>query len=202
MEPIISSILFYGIVVGFCEICRRGCDKYLQNSGSPLSPKMFLIEAIGALQAITCVYENQLVIKYYGLTGFAIVVFVLLNVHRLTNRGCILSPAAVSERYFLGQMGLMDSFAVLIAELIGGTFALQLAGVFWRLGLSDQHLIHYETFQCVLAYKVTLEFISLKSLLFIWDKLHLCIDSHNDGCGIRIFRGFVDSLIGWIRCKT
>lgn len=119
-----------------------------------MSQGKYVIEAIGALQAITCVYENQLVVKYYGLTGFAIVVFILLNVHRLTNRGCILSPAAVSERYFLGQMGLMDSFAVLIAELIGGTFALQLAGIFWRLGLSDQHLIHYETFQCVLAYKV------------------------------------------------
>lgn len=154
MEPIVSSIFFYAIVVGFCELCRRGCDKYLQNSGSPWSPKVFLIEAIGALQAITCVYENQLVVKNYGLAGFAVVVVVLLNVHRLTNRGCILSPAAVSERYLIGQIGLMDSVGVVVAELIGGTFGLQLAGLFWRLGLSDQHFTHYETFQCVLTYKV------------------------------------------------
>lgn len=154
MEPIVPSLFFYAIVVGFCEICRRGCDKYLTHSGSPLSPKVFLIEAIGALQAITCVYENQLVIKYYGLAGFAVVVFILLNVHRLTNRGCILSPAAVSERYLTGQMRLVDSFAVVIAELVGGTFGFKLAGLFWRLGLSSQHYIHYETFQCVLAYKV------------------------------------------------
>lgn len=154
MEPIVPSIFFYAIVVGFCEICRRGCDKYLQNSGSPLSPKMFLIEAIGALQAITCVYENQLVVKYYGLPGFAVVVFILLNVHRLTNRGCILSPAVVSEQYFRGQIRLFDSFAVVLAELIGGTFAFKLAGLFWRLGLSEQHFVHYDTFECILAYKV------------------------------------------------
>lgn len=154
MEPIIPSIFFYAIVVGFCEICRRGCDKYLKHSGSPWSPKVFLIEAIGALQAITCVYENQLVVKYYGLPGFAVVVFFLLNVHRLTNRGCILSPAAVSERYLVGQMSLFDCFGVVIAELIGGTFGLKLAGIFWRLGLSDYHFIHYESFECVLAYKV------------------------------------------------
>lgn len=154
MEPIIPSIFFYAIVVGFCELCRQGCDKYLQNSGSPWSPKVFLIEAIGALQAITCVYENQLVVKHYGLIGFAIVVFVLINVHRLTCRGGILSPAAVSERYLIGHMGLSDCFAVVMAELIGGTFGFQLAGLLWRLGLSDQHFVHYETFQCVLSYKV------------------------------------------------
>lgn len=160
MEPIIPSIFFYAIVVGFCELCRRGCEKYLTHSGSPWSPKVFLIEVIGALQAITCVYENQLVIKYYGLMGFAIVVFILLNVHRLTNRGCILSPAAISERYLVGQMGLFDCLGVMMAELIGGTFGLHLAGVFWQLGLSDHHFVHYKTFDCVLAYKVHFQSIS------------------------------------------
>lgn len=154
MEPIIASILFYALVIGFCEICRRCCDTYLQHSDSPLSLKRFMIEAIGSLQAITCVFENQLVIQYYGLTGFVFAVFILLNVHRLTNRGCILSPAAVSERYFIGEMRILDAFAILIAELVGGTFAFQLAGIFWQLSVSDHHLLHYETFQCVLAYKV------------------------------------------------
>lgn len=156
MEPIITSILFYAIVIGFCEICRRGCDKFFTESVSPSSPKRFLIEAIGALQAITCVYENHLVIRNYGLGGFVVVVFILLIIHGRTNRGCILSPAVVSERYFTGQLGIFDSFSVLTAELIGGTFAFQLAGFFWRLGLSDEHLVHYKTFQCFLSYSVIL----------------------------------------------
>lgn len=161
MEPIIPSLFFYAIVVGFCELCRRGCDKYLANSGSPISPKGFLISAIGALQAITCVYENQLVVQHYGLAGFALTVFLLLNVHRLTNRGCILSPAAVSERYLMGQMGLLDSVGVVVAELLGGTFGFQLAGLFWRLGLSDRHYTHYKTFDCVLAYKTPILTVAL-----------------------------------------
>lgn len=195
MEPFIPSLFFYAIVVGFCEVCRRGCDKYLKNSGSPISPKGFLISAIGALQAITCVYENQLVVQHYGLAGFAITVFLLLNVHRLTNRGCILSPAAVSERYLTGQIGLLDSVGVVVAELLGGTFGFQLAGLFWRLGLSEQHFVHYKTFDCVLAYKV----LSLiNSITQLWKLKSFLLDSHFDGCPVRICGSSGYSCYNWI----
>ncbi|XP_037049786.1 putative aquaporin-10 [Bradysia coprophila] len=167
MEPFVPSLFFYAIVVGFCELCRRGCDKYLKNSGSPTSPKGFLISAIGALQAITCVYENQLVVQHYGLGGFAVTVFLLLNVHRLTNRGCILSPAAVSERYLIGQMGIRDCVGVLVAELLGGALGFKLAGLFWRLGLSEQHFVHYKTFDCMLAYKTPILTVALYEFLAV-----------------------------------
>lgn len=156
MEPVVSSIIFFAIVISFCELCRRALD-VLYGSGSrpPRSVKGFLNEAIGTLQAIACVYENQLIAKNYGLIGFAITIFVLLNLHRLTNRGCIVSPPALLERTVMGHLRPLDAGAVLLAELCGAAMAFRMAHLVWRLGISPEQVAHAESFQCVLAHKVS-----------------------------------------------
>jgi len=160
MEPAVASIVFYGVVIIFCELFRRILD-VLYGSGSrpPLSVKGFLTEAIGTLQAISCVYENQLIVKYYGLVGFALAIFLLLTVHRLTNRGAICSPPALLERLILGQQ-IVDGAAILAAELVGAALAFRLAFLVWSLGLSTDHTTLSETFECTLVHKVPLTYVA------------------------------------------
>jgi len=169
MEPILSSIIFYAIVIGFCELCRRSLDVVFgRGSRPPLSLKGFLNEAIGTLQAITCVYENQLIAKNYGLLGFALTVFVLLNFHRMTNRGCITSPPAVLERAILGHLKPLDAGAVVAAELLGAALAFRLANLVWRLGVSAEQVAHADGFQCVLTHKVPLAYVACYEFLAVF----------------------------------
>jgi len=169
MEPVVASILFYAIVIGFCELCRRALDAvYGQGSRPPRSVKGFLTEAIGTLQAISCVYENQLIAKNYGLLGFALMVFILLNMHRLTNRGCIASPPALLERTFLGHIRPLDAVTILLAELAGAAMAYRLATLVWRVGISPEHVALGESFQCVLAHKVPLLFVAAYEFLAVF----------------------------------
>jgi len=169
MEPVVASIIFYAIVIGFCELCRRSLDVvYGQGSMPPRSVKGFLNEAIGTLQAISCVYENQLVAKNYGLLGFALMVFILLNVHRLTNRGCITSPPALLERTFLGHIRLLDAGTILLAELVGAALAFRLATLVWKLGVSPEQAVLGESFQCILAHKVPLIFVAAYEFIAVF----------------------------------
>jgi len=65
MEPIAVSILYYLCVTLFCELSRR----IIVDLIGPRDDKIrtILLEFLGTLQVCTCVYENHLVTRNYGL---------------------------------------------------------------------------------------------------------------------------------------
>ncbi len=64
-------------------------------------------------------YENGLVIKYYGIPAFFVVVFILVAfVHFLTKRGAVLNPLAALENAIFGNGPLMNAALQLLAQLL------------------------------------------------------------------------------------
>jgi hypothetical protein len=126
--------------------------------------RQFGYELIATTQMCTCVYENALIIKYYGVMGFFLVVVSLLIVGSIVNRAAYVTPlASIEARYFRrisnGIFGI-----VFVAELIGGYLAYRCARQIWYFAMSGDHSAFYQRFDCRLGFKVCfLEYIRNRS---------------------------------------
>lgn len=58
---------YYGVVLLSAEIARKLVDLTFKKKNNIWYT--FLIELIGTAQMTTCVYENGIIIKYYGASG-------------------------------------------------------------------------------------------------------------------------------------
>lgn len=75
----------YLTIIFIAEISRRLVDLAGVRKNSNLY--IFLIELIAVAQQCTCVYENGVIIRHYGPTGFFFAVFGILLVTSRFNRG-------------------------------------------------------------------------------------------------------------------
>ena len=95
--PLLVSITFYTFVFGAAEVCRRIVDRFV-------NPKRhihaFFMEFAAAAQMCTCVYENGVILKNYGVIGFFFVVIGLLIVGGIVNRGAFVNPLPVAEQMY------------------------------------------------------------------------------------------------------
>src|SRR5205823_4319458 len=101
--------------------------------------RLFLYELIATLQACTCVFENGLVLKYYGIGGFFIAVICLVIAHGLTNRGALITPLGTIEALIYRSITLVDFLIYLAAEICGGYLAFRFARHLWWIGISPDH---------------------------------------------------------------
>lgn len=147
MEPIIVSLIYYFCVATFCELSRRIVDVAQVKN---MVVRLALFEFLGTLQVCTCVYENHLVTRNYGLKGFFLVVFLLLNLHRLINRGAVVSPALALERLISGSLSVKHFVVLLWAQIFGALCAFRLAQRIWWIELSETHAYQAQNFDCVL----------------------------------------------------
>uniref|UniRef100_A0A915JLK6 Aquaporin n=1 Tax=Romanomermis culicivorax TaxID=13658 RepID=A0A915JLK6_ROMCU len=150
MEPIIVSLVYYCCVVTFCELSRRFID--VLGVRQPIL-RHALFEFFGTLQVCTCVYENHLVTKNFGLKGFFLVVFLLLNIHRMVNRGAFISPAVALERLLSSGISVFHFVVVFWAQILGALCAFRLARRIWWIELSETHAHQAVNFDCVLSFK-------------------------------------------------
>uniref|UniRef100_A0A914V1V0 Aquaporin n=1 Tax=Plectus sambesii TaxID=2011161 RepID=A0A914V1V0_9BILA len=151
MEPLYVSLSFYVSVFILAEITRRVIETL---TGPGTLSRRFAYELIATAQMCTCVYENALIIKYYGLIGFFTVVVVLLIVGSYVNRGAFVSPLASIEAVYFGRISIRDFVALFLAELAGGYMAFRWARLIWSAGVSHDHTAFYDNFYCKLGYKV------------------------------------------------
>ncbi|VDO61888.1 unnamed protein product [Haemonchus placei] len=169
--PFVTAVIYYITVFTIAEIARKVLDKFVHKSSSLY---VFAIELIATAQMCTCVYENSVMVKYYGPMAFFFTVTSLLTVGSFMNRGAFVSPLAPIEAFLYGIIGLVlfCSFlhpyhngctlnptrllVLLSAEAIGGYSAFRLARTLWYHTLSYS-TVHFENFTnsaCSLNYKI------------------------------------------------
>nr|CDJ81492.1 CBN-AQP-10 protein [Haemonchus contortus] len=134
--PCVTAVIYYITVFTIAEIARKVLDKFVHKSSSLY---VFAIELIATAQMCTCVYENSVMVKYYGPMAFFFTVTSLLTVGSFMNRG---APTRL--------------LVLLSAEAIGGYSAFRLARTLWYHTLSYS-TVHFENFTnsaCALNYKI------------------------------------------------
>lgn len=151
MAQLFASILFYLIVIISCEFLRRATDSIFEKS-SPI--KIYIYEFLAALEVCTCIYENSIIVKNFGVLGFFLVVLTLLNLHRLLSRGALVSPSYTVESWIDGKFLITVALGLLVAQLLGGFGAFRFAQQIWWFEFSADHAFHAEEYSCILAYKV------------------------------------------------
>ncbi|KAJ1351050.1 hypothetical protein KIN20_006987 [Parelaphostrongylus tenuis] len=151
--PLISAVAFYITVFLMAEITRKVLDRTVQKSSSLY---VFTIELIATAQMCTCVYENSVMVKYYGAMAFFFTVTSLLTVGSFVNRGAFVNPLAPVEAFYYGIIGASRLLLLLAAEAIGGLSAFRLARSLWwySLSYSTAHLQNFTDSKCTLNYKI------------------------------------------------
>ncbi|VDM11367.1 unnamed protein product [Wuchereria bancrofti] len=160
--PFVIATCFYLLVFVIAELTRKLVDKYGTN-GSLLF--YFLMELIATTQMCTCVYENAVIIRHYGLLGFFFIVALLIFSGGIMNREAFVSPLVPIELYYKGifpLVFLLRRLLVTIAgEMVGGYSAYWLARSlwYWSLNLLSDHALFYQLTSCKLTYKVSFLFV-------------------------------------------
>jgi len=140
-------------VIAFCEIARQIVLQALQRRGTQL--RECALELISTVQLCACVYENEFVIKYYGVFGFFFALFALVLVHSRTLRATG-NPLALIDLWFRGALTTGDFVARLVAQMLGGALAYRCARLFWRLEVSHDHQRHFQQFFCARELQVAI----------------------------------------------
>ncbi|VDO33998.1 Hypothetical 30.5 kDa protein ZK1321.3 in chromosome II, putative [Brugia malayi] len=156
--PFVIATCFYLSVFVIAELTRKLVDKYGTN-GSLLF--CFLMELIATAQMCTCVYENAVIIRHYGLLGFFFIVTLLIFSGSIMNREAFVSPLVPIELYYKGIFPLKRLLVTIAGEMIGGYSAYRLARSlwYWSLNLLSDHVLFYELTSCKLTYKVSFLFV-------------------------------------------
>lgn len=150
VAPILISLAYYLSVFTACELGRRLAWRLLPSSAVP-----FVLDALGTLQICTCVYENALVVRYYGVQGFFCAVVCLVTAHSFLNRGAsVLPTAALEEALLRGR--IRQATRSLLAQMVGGYGAFRLAKAVWWLHLSGDHARQWSAYPCALSWRVPL----------------------------------------------
>ncbi|VDO29460.1 unnamed protein product [Onchocerca flexuosa] len=115
-----------------------------------------LMEVIATAQMCTCVYENALIIRHYGLLGFFFAVTLLIFSGGIMNREAYVSPLIPIELYYKGTLSAEKLLTIIAGEMIGGYSAYAFARHlwYWSLNLSADHAFFLENPACKLTYKV------------------------------------------------
>ncbi|TKR82675.1 hypothetical protein L596_016363 [Steinernema carpocapsae] len=151
--PMMIAVTYYCIVFIVAELTRNLVDRMLKKGGNAY---IFAMEAIATAQMCTCVYENGVMIKHYGVMGFFFTVTSLLFVGASINRGAFVSPLAPIEMYYYKTITLKKLVITLVAEAVGGYSAFRIARSLWyySMSLSSDHELQYAATTCALAYKL------------------------------------------------
>ncbi|KAL3101253.1 hypothetical protein niasHT_028009 [Heterodera trifolii] len=151
--PAIISVAYYLFVFFFAEVSRKLVDLSLKKSSLV---HLFLVELIATAQMCTCVYENAIIIKHYGPSGFFLVVTFLQIAGAFFNRGAFVSPLAPIELFLRGKMDTEKFLAILLSQTLGGYSAFRLANSLWYYSqsYSTDHHQFYDSLPCALSYKV------------------------------------------------
>jgi hypothetical protein len=153
--PLAVSIATYASVFALAEIFRRFVDRFV-------SPKRhihaFAMEFAASLQMCTCVYENGVILKNYGVIGFFFTVIGLLIAGGIVNRDALVNPLPVFEGLYKNAISLDRAVVILSAQLVGGGLAFRLAEYIWYLtmDLVNDHQYFYENLPCTFAFKHSL----------------------------------------------
>ncbi|KAM3719465.1 putative aquaporin-10 [Dirofilaria immitis] len=156
--PLIVAVCFYISVFVIAELTRKFVDKY--GTVDSLS-FYFLMEVIATAQMCTCVYENAVIIRHYGLFGFFFTVALLIFSGSVMNRGAYVSPLAPIELYYNGMLPVERLLVIIVGEIVGGYSAYRVARNlwYWSLNLSPDHAFFYENTVCKLTYKIPFMFV-------------------------------------------
>jgi hypothetical protein len=100
--PAFIAFTFYLVVIFLAELSRKVVDSFVKKNSTVY---IFLIELIAVAQQCTCVYENGVMIRHYGVAGFFIAVFGILLVTSFFNRNAFISPLMPIELFYYGSMG-------------------------------------------------------------------------------------------------
>jgi glycerol uptake facilitator-like aquaporin len=174
--PLLVSVTFYAAVFALAEISRRIVDHFI-------SPKRhiyaFFMELAASAQMCTCIYENGVILKNYGVIGFFFTVIGLLIAGGYANRGAFVNPLPVIELAYKNVISIERTFVLLTAQIIGGGLAFRIAEEIWYLtmDLVGDHQYFYENLPCTFTFKHSLmiamiyEVIGCFALRFIGGKL-------------------------------
>ncbi|EYC34615.1 hypothetical protein Y032_0001g55 [Ancylostoma ceylanicum] len=151
--PAISAVIYYITVFTIAEITRKVLERTVHKSSSFY---VFAVELIATAQMCTCVYENSVMVKYYGPLAFFFTVTSLLTVGSFVNRGAFVSPLAPIEAFYYGIIGPARLLTLLSAEAIGGFTAFRFARSLWwhSLQYSQAHFENFTNPACTINYKI------------------------------------------------
>ncbi|PAV87000.1 hypothetical protein WR25_12722 [Diploscapter pachys] len=151
--PLFSAIGYFGIVFVLAEISRKVIEKAVSKHSAFYK---FAVELIATIQMCTCVYENAIIVRFYGIYAFFLVVAFLLTLGGIYNRGAFVSPLIPIEQFYYGLIGPGKFLFTILAQTIGGASAFYCARSIWYYTLQYSN-VHYDSFihpECTIAYKV------------------------------------------------
>ena len=156
--PALVSIIFYLVVFFLAEFSRKTLDYFVKKNTRLY---VFLIELIGTVQMCTCIYENSIIVKYYGVVGFFLTVVSLLVIGGLINRGAYVSPLAPIELFLRGKLNSEKFMSIILAQTIGGFAAFRCANSLWyySTAYSNDHFSLYKQLPCSIVYKVSFIYV-------------------------------------------
>ncbi|CAJ0606537.1 unnamed protein product [Cylicocyclus nassatus] len=153
-HPAISAVIYYVTVFSIAEITRKVLEKTVQKSSSLY---VFAIELIATAQMCTCVYENGVMVRYYGPIAFFFTVTSLLTAGAFMNRGAFVNPLGPIEAFYYGIIGPARLLTLLSAEAIGGFTAYRFARTLWyhSVQYSQAHQEIFSNPYCAIQYKIS-----------------------------------------------
>jgi len=151
--PAFIAITSYLVIIFLAEVSRKLVDRAVKKHSNLY---IFLIELIAVAQQCSCVYENGVIVKNYGVIGFFCAVFGILVVTSSFNRGAYISPLLPLELWYYNLVGTEKLLTVLSAQALGGYSAFRIANSLWyyTLEYSSDHLWLYRNLPCSITYKV------------------------------------------------
>ncbi|KAI6189701.1 Aquaporin [Aphelenchoides bicaudatus] len=162
--PAFIAVTTYLTIILIAEISRKIVDLFTKKNTKLY---IFLIELIAVAQQCTCVYENGVIIRHYGPTGFFFAVFGILLVTSRFNRGAFVSPFGPIEQWYFGSASIEKLLTVLLAQTIGGYSAFRLANGIWfySMDFSSDHAHLYRNLPCAIQYKVPFLYVFLFEII-------------------------------------
>lgn len=128
LEPIFVAVVTYAFVFAFAHALKYAIDKCMK-SGSYLHT--FCMEGVTALQMCTCVFENGVIIRNYGIPGFFVAVSMILTAAGFTNRGFFRNILSHLEQLAAGQLAVAEFGITAAGQFIGSALAMKAAFVIW-----------------------------------------------------------------------
>jgi len=118
-----------------CELGRRFSKSTLRNRDQLI----FAMEFFGTLQLCTMAFENGVVLKNYGFTGFFLAIAASVVLHSLTLVEAYATPCVLFEESTRHRR-LSNSLLIrLAAQFAAGVLAFRLAKLVWGLGFMPDH---------------------------------------------------------------
>jgi len=147
--PLVVSLCYFSLTIFFGRLLRLAVD-----NGSPAHLRLYLGDFVVSFMLHACSLENGMIMRYYGFTGFKIILFCQIVWFSLTIKTYEGNPRQQVIGYLSGDRTGSRALKRAACQLAGGLLSYSYARAFWSLELMEGHSQRYKAMHCTSDLKV------------------------------------------------